>query len=108
MTPVTLVRNPARVDMSLKLHFGEREAICLALEMRADLLLIDVRVGRRVAKELGLNVVGTLGVLERAAQGDLLHLPTTIDRLRRTTFKVDPSLLQALLDRDAARRSPSA
>jgi len=94
--------------MSLKLHFGEREAICLALEIHADLTLIDERVGRRVAKQLGLNVVGTLGILDRAAQGDLLHLPTAIDCLRRTTFKVPPSLLQALLERDAARRAPFA
>jgi predicted nucleic acid-binding protein len=98
------VRDPAHVNASLKLHFGEREAICLALEMRADLVLIDERVGRRVAKELGLNVVGTLGVLDRAAQGGMLDLPTAIDRLQRTTFKVDPSLLKAVLERDAARR----
>jgi predicted nucleic acid-binding protein len=99
------IRNPTRVNIAPRLHTGEHDAICLALEVQADLLLIDERVGRRVAKELGLSVVGTLGILERAARNDLLDLPTTIDRLRRTTFKVDPSLLKALLERDAARRS---
>jgi len=98
------IRNPTHENTALKLHFGERAAICLALEMRADLVLIDERVGRRVAKELGLSVVGTLGVLEKAAQGGMLHLPTTIDQLRRTTFKVDPALLTAVLEGDAARR----
>jgi predicted nucleic acid-binding protein len=53
---------------------------------------------------LGLNVVGTLGVLERAAHGGMLDLPTTIDRLQQTTFKVDPMLLKAVLERDAARQ----
>jgi predicted nucleic acid-binding protein len=98
------VRDPEHVDASLKLHFGEREAICLALEMRADLVLIDERVGRRVARGLGLNVVGTLGVLERAAQSGMLDLPMTIDRLQQTTFNVDPSLLKAVLERDVAGR----
>jgi predicted nucleic acid-binding protein len=99
------IRNPARINTSLKLHLGEREAICLALEMGADLVLIDERVGRRVAKELGVGVAGTLGVLERAAQANMLDLPTTVDRLRRTTFRVDPSLLDAMLERDAASRA---
>ena len=98
------IRNTEHVNASLRLHFGEREAICLALEMSADLVLIDERLGRRVVKELGLSVVGTLGVLERAAQGGMLDLAASIGRLRQTTFKVDPSLLKAVLDRDAARR----
>jgi hypothetical protein len=35
---------------------------------------------------------------------DLLHLPTVLDALGKTTFKVAPSLIAALRDRDARRR----
>ena len=47
------------------LDLGEVEAIALALEFQADELLIDERLGRRVAVEYGLAAVGALGVLLR-------------------------------------------
>jgi predicted nucleic acid-binding protein len=47
---------------------GEREAIALAVEMKADALLIDDRDGRREAEALSLPVLGTLRVLSDAAQ----------------------------------------
>ena len=42
-------------------------AIALAEELKADRLLIDERDGRDVAKQRGLSVVGTLNVLNEAA-----------------------------------------
>jgi len=98
------VRRPARHDPSLTLHPGEWEAICLALEIGADFVLIDDRAARTAATERGLTVVGTLGILERAAAMNLLHLPTVLDALGQTTFKIAPSLIAALRERDAQRR----
>jgi predicted nucleic acid-binding protein len=82
---------------------GEREAIMLAQEARADALLID-EDGRRAARACALIVTGTLGVLERAAARELLDLPDVIARLRATSFRVRESLLLDLLARDAARK----
>ena len=94
------------VDQELeRLGAGEREAITLASGQRPDvLLLIDEGKGRRVANRLELRIIGTLGILELAAMSGLLDLPSALERLRRTTFYVAPSLLRTLLDRDAERK----
>jgi predicted nucleic acid-binding protein len=102
--PWVEVQSPAHDDPSLTLHRGEREAICLAMEIHAEFVLLDDRPARRAAKERGLIVVGTLGVLEKAAARNLLDLPAVIDVLGRTTFKIAPSLIATVLERDAQRR----
>jgi predicted nucleic acid-binding protein len=54
------------VELDLGLDPGETAAIALAESLRADLLLIDERAGRKVAQARGLSVRGTLGVLVQA------------------------------------------
>lgn len=51
---------------------GEAEAIVLARETRAEILLLDERMARVVARRLGLNVTGLVGVLIEARQRGLL------------------------------------
>jgi predicted nucleic acid-binding protein len=66
-------------DASLShLDPGEQEAITLAQALHADLLLMDEWEGRREAERRALTVTGILGVLERAAQRELLDLPATL------------------------------
>jgi predicted nucleic acid-binding protein len=83
----------------LVLGEGEREAITLAEELRADLLVMDDRDGRREALRRGLRVTGLLGVLDEAAARGLINLPQAIQRLQQTSFRASPQLLQFLLDR---------
>lgn len=49
-----------------ELDRGEKQTILLAKNLGASRVLIDERMGRRVAEYLGLNVTGTLGVLVKA------------------------------------------
>jgi predicted nucleic acid-binding protein len=46
---------------------GKREAICLAVEMKADVLLIDDRAGREQAEVSRIKILGTLAVLSRSS-----------------------------------------
>ena len=87
-----------------ELDDGEREAILLAMELEADLLLLDDRRARVEASRQSLTFTGTLGVLEAASRRDLVNLPETLSRLLETNFRVDPSLIDALLVRDARRQ----
>jgi predicted nucleic acid-binding protein len=59
---------------------GEREAIALAEELKADHLLLDEIDARKEAARRKLPFIGTLGILRRAAQLDLIDLPSTLAR----------------------------
>jgi predicted nucleic acid-binding protein len=83
---------------------GEREAIALALNQHADMLLMDDREGVEKARSLGLTVTGTLGVLQRAAERRLLDLPQVIMRLQSTNFRASPEVIRALLEQNAGRK----
>jgi len=97
------VRAPAAIDPSLGLGPGETEAISLARELKADVVLIDERKGLAVARQCGLFVTGTLGVLGIAAEKELISLPSAIAALRQTSFRASDDLLNAMLQRDRER-----
>jgi predicted nucleic acid-binding protein len=88
------------------LDSGEREAIALAEEVKADQLLIDEADARREAARRNLAFMGTLGVLRLAARLDLIDLPFDLARLQQTSFYVDPELIHSLLQEDGAREKP--
>ncbi|MFH0982370.1 MAG: DUF3368 domain-containing protein [Planctomycetota bacterium] len=96
-------RTPAYVDERVARHAGEREAICLALEIKADVLLVDDLKARATAERLGLKVAGTLGVLELAAEKGIIDLKESLRCLCVTDFFLSDHLIQAALDRDAQR-----
>src|SRR4051794_26139211 len=64
---VRVVPSPrAEVVSSGTLDEGELDAIILALSEPEPLLIIDELAGRREAQRRGLNVIGTIGILEQA------------------------------------------
>ncbi len=72
---------------------GEREAIQLAEEQRASLLLIDERKGQSEAARRGLSTTGTLGVLLDAGEAGLIDPPRAYRRLiEETTFRTSIAL----------------
>lgn len=65
------------------LHQGEAEAICLSLEKKAKLCLIDDKDARIIAQLNNLQVTGTLGILLKAKKTGLISsVKQLIDRLR--------------------------
>ena len=66
---------------------------------------MDEWQGRREAERRSLTVTGVLGVLERAAQRELLDLPSTLTRLLATNFYAPANLVRDMLARDADWKS---
>lgn len=65
------------------LHQGEAEAICLSLEKKAKLFLIDDKDARTIAQLNNLPVTGTMGILLKAKKSGLISsVKQLIDRLR--------------------------
>lgn len=62
---------PATV-LDAGLDAGETEAIALALELHPDTMLMDERLGRRLARRHGLPVTGLLGLLTLAKSSGLI------------------------------------
>ncbi len=93
------VQSPEFLDVSMDLDDGEREAICLARELRAVAIFIDDRKGRVAATKVGLRVTGTIGLLAAAAARGLIDLAAAIERLRQTNARLDEDLLRAALAR---------
>ena len=81
------------------LDLGESEAITLAVEKKAGLVLLDEREGRRRAQNVGLEVTGVLGILAQAdRQGDLDSLSDALDRLEgETGFWIGSTLREQIL-----------
>ena len=81
------------------LDAGEANAIALALELQADDLLIDERLGRQEAIRLGLSIIGILGVLPVSKQRSLIpQVQPVMDTLiNQAGFRVSPQLHQRVL-----------
>lgn len=86
------VKTSALITLNVELDAGEHAAISLAAAMKADLVLLDERAGRRAAQDVGLSVTGTLGIVEAAARREHIDLAEVMTRLRRTNFRLAPTL----------------
>jgi predicted nucleic acid-binding protein len=76
------------------LNPGEREAIQLAKEEHAELLLMDEKTGVRLARRQGLTLIGTVAILVRAARHGLVNIDAALARLWATDFRCTPQLFE--------------
>jgi predicted nucleic acid-binding protein len=92
------VRQPVHaLGPEVDLDKGEQEAIALAEEVAADLLLVDDWDARLEAERRHSRVVGTLRVLADGAARGLADLEESFRRPRQTNFRAKSELLDSPL-----------
>jgi predicted nucleic acid-binding protein len=83
-----------------KLGKGESEAIALALETKADMVLLDDYKARATAEFMGLNMTGTVGMLSQAQKKGLISdLRSLLDELRAGGFRLSDKVYAEILKR---------
>ena len=87
--------------LKIELDEGETEAIALAVEINAELVLIDERRARAVAARFGLDVVGILDVLVEAKQQNLFTTlkPLLDDLILKAGFRISEKLYKRVLQK---------
>ena len=86
-------------SLQLELDAGEAQAIALAIELKAELLLLDERRARAVASRLDLKFVGLLGSLIEAKHQGLLPAvkPLLDDLITKAGFWISHELYNRVL-----------
>lgn len=94
------VQNKAFVQLLRReLDLGETEAIALAIESKADLLLLDEREGRRIARNFNVKITGIMGIVLKAwHQEKIVSVEDVINQLRTDAhFHISAKLEQQIL-----------
>lgn len=85
--------------LELQIDEGEASAICLALELSADLIILDDMKARKIADSLQLKIIGTLGIIVKGKiSGDLDSIKPLLEKLQKTNFRISDELINKALE----------
>lgn len=97
---VKQVRLPAALMESWSaLDLGELEAIALMQDISAARIALDDRKARKAAAQLGLPIVGSLGILAEARRRNLIgDVRPDLDAMRQAGFRISRALRREILE----------
>jgi len=88
----------SETNLNVTLGIGESEAIMLYKEKRADFLLCDDKKAKKFARNFGVNVVGSLGVLLKAKEEKLIvEINPLIEKLKFSQIFIDDKTFELVL-----------
>ncbi|MBN2445033.1 MAG: DUF3368 domain-containing protein [Spirochaetales bacterium] len=95
------VKNKEYVDfLKTSLDNGEAEVIALAYEKKAFLAIIDEKIARRIAMQMGINIIGSIGILLKAKkQGIIKEIKPYWDNMIRCGIRYNKKFYSELLKR---------
>ena len=86
------------VNLNITLGLGESEAIILYKEKNANFLLCDDKKAKNFARNFGVNVIGSLGILLKAKEEKLIiELTPLIERLKVSQIFIDDNTCELVL-----------
>ncbi|MFY8020960.1 MAG: DUF3368 domain-containing protein [Bacteroidia bacterium] len=93
------VRNKKQqLDFEKIVDLGEASSIALALELKDCLVIVDDKKGRILAKNLNIEITGTLGTLLKARQLNVIpKLKPILDKLREIDYRIHPEIEMGVL-----------
>ncbi len=92
------LKEKSALDLLIELDKGEAETIALAKELKINKVIIDEKLGRRYAEELGLFPIGTFGILLKAKELGLLDkIKPLISTLQNKNTWIDENLKRLVL-----------
>lgn len=96
---VKSVQDRLAVDVLLdELDLGEAETIVLAREINADWVVMDEKKGRQKLSQMGINKIGTLGILIKAKEIGLLSiLKPELEKLQKNGFSLSQTVIESVL-----------
>ena len=93
------IQNSKSREYIFDLDKGEAEVLILAKEIDADLVILDEIMGRRYAKQLGIVLTGTIGVLLKAKEkGYISSLKNILSELTEKGTWLNPKLTSKVLE----------
>jgi predicted nucleic acid-binding protein len=86
--------------LKIELDAGEAEAISLSIELKADLLLIDEKLGRTIASRFDIKYVGIIGLIIEAKSKGLIEniKPILYDLKTKAGFWISPKLFSKIIE----------
>lgn len=78
---------------------GEASAIALAVEIPNSIVIIDDLKAKKLAKRIGLNLTGTIGIILKAKQNGIINsVKPILNKLRQTNFRLTEKLEQDIIN----------
>jgi len=85
-------------ELKHMVDLDEASVIALALETSSSVLIIDVKKGRQVARNLHIPIIGTLGIILLAKQKGIIPLiKPIVEELEFNKFRFSKSLITETL-----------
>lgn len=79
--------------LELQIDKGESSAIALALEITGSTIILDDYKARRIAEQLGLKYIGTIGIIVKAKlNGIISSIKPLLEKIKQTDFRLSLEL----------------